>query len=379
MQQAPTQLPDVDAVPDIELLVREDKLQLLFKQSFPAMFISLATAALLCWMLQGHTSDMELLGWLAALVISTLGRLAVFATFFRTAPRGIQLLKLERRYNITLLISSTIWGVGALLVMPADELVYQAITVCILVGMAGGAASMYSARYKMAIGAMLTTLLPSTIWLFTQDSKEQFGLAVGASLFLIVMLRAAKVLADALQRNFQLSRELHSAHAAADLQAKTDPLTGINNRRAFLDQGEQIIRYCERHELELAVLVMDLDHFKSVNDTLGHLAGDTVLHHIGETMRKLFRRSDICGRTGGEEFAVILPHTSAESAIAIAEKLRRVIAETPIACGERTVAVTASIGLAAGTYDLTSLLVHADKAMYRAKEQGRNQVVRYME
>ncbi len=379
MQPAPGQLSDVDTVPDIELLVREDKLRLLFTQSFPAMFISLAAAVLLCWMLQGHTDDMELVGWLATVVIATLGRLAVFATYFRTRPNGIQLLKLERRYFVTLLISSTLWGVGALLIMPPDNLLYQAITLFTLIGMAGGAAAMYSARYQMAIGAMLATLLPSTIWLFTRDSKEQIGLAIGASLFLLVMLRAAKVLATALQRNFQLTRELHSAHAAADQQAKTDPLTGINNRRAFLDQGEQIIHYCERHELELAVLVMDLDHFKAVNDTLGHLAGDTVLHHVGETMRTLFRRSDICGRTGGEEFAVILPHTSADNAMALAEKLRRTIAETPIASGERTVTVTASIGLAAGAYDLTTLLVHADKAMYRAKEQGRNQVVRYVE
>ncbi|MBI4998461.1 MAG: GGDEF domain-containing protein [Rhodocyclales bacterium] len=377
MQAAPTPTPDAGPVPDVELLVREDKLKLLFRQSFPALFISFATALLLSWMLWGHASDVAILAWLAVLAVSTLGRLAVFLVYFRTKPAGVDLLKLERRYVFSLMVSSLIWGFGALLVMPANSLVHQAITLFILVGMAGGAISMYSARYLMAIGAMTSVLLPSTIWLYTQPGKEQLGMALGATLFMAVLVRAAKVLANALQENFQLSRELHAAHAAADQQAKTDALTGINNRRAFLDHGEQLIRYCERHELALSAMVMDLDHFKSINDSLGHLAGDTVLRQVGEIILTTLRRSDVCGRIGGEEFAVILPHTSENAALGIAEKLRRTIAETPIVCGERRLEITISIGVASGAYDLGALLAFADKAMYRAKAQGRNQVVRY--
>jgi diguanylate cyclase (GGDEF)-like protein len=275
------------------------------------------------------------------------------------------------------MVSSLIWGIGALVVMPADSMLHQAITLFVLVGMAGGAISMYSARYLMAIGAMTSVLLPSTIWLYTQPGKEQLGMALGTTLFMAVLVRAAKVLANALQANFQLSRELHAAHAAADQQARTDPLTGINNRRAFLDHGEQLIRYCERHELALSAMVMDLDHFKSINDSLGHLAGDTVLRQVGEIILTTLRRSDVCGRIGGEEFAVILPHTSENAALGIAEKLRKTIADTPIVCGERRLEITISIGVASGVYDLATLLAHADKAMYRAKAQGRNQVVRY--
>lgn len=366
-----------DTAADVALLVREDKLKLLFQQSFPALFISYATALLLSWMLWGHTSDAVLLGWLGTLAVATVLRLAVFISYFRIRPRGGDLVRLERPYVLSLLFSSLIWGIGALAVMPADSLLYQAITLYILVGMAGGAVSVYSARYPMVIAAMAAVLLPSTIWLFMQGAKEQIGLALGASMFMMVMLRAAKVLANALQSNFQLSRDLHAAHAAAEQQAKTDPLTGLANRRAFLDHGEQIIRYCERHGLPLCVLVMDIDHFKAINDSLGHFAGDTVLRQFGEILGRLFRRSDVCGRMGGEEFAVVLPHASDEDALAIAEKLRRTIAETPIACGDQRLNITVSIGVADASYDLTTLLVHADKAMYRAKEQGRNQVVRY--
>lgn len=379
MQVAPTPTPEAGSVPDVEMLVREDKLKLLFRQSFPALFISFATALLLSWMLWGHSSEVAIVAWLAVLAVSTLGRLAVFIVYFRTTPGGVELLKLERRYVFSLMVSSLIWGIGALVVMPADSLLHQAITLFVLVGMAGGAISMYSARYRMAIGAMAAVLLPSTIWLYTQSGKEQFGMALGATLFMGVLVRAAKVLANALQANFQLSRELHAAHAAADQQARTDVLTGINNRRAFLNHGEQLIRYCERHELALSAMVMDLDHFKSINDSLGHLAGDTVLRQVGEIILTTLRRSDVCGRIGGEEFAVILPHTTENAALGIAEKLRRTIAETPIVCGERHLEITISIGVASGAYDLGALLAFADKAMYRAKAQGRNQVVRYAE
>jgi diguanylate cyclase (GGDEF)-like protein len=377
MQEAP--IPDADTVPDIELLVREDKLKLLFRQSFPALFISYATALLLSWILRGHASDVALVTWLGVLAVSTLGRLAMFITYFQTKPRGAELLKLERRYGITLMLSSLTWGVGALVVMPADSLVHQAITLFFLVGMAGGAVSVYSARYPMAVGAMISVLLPSTIWLFTQSGKELLGLAIGASMFIVVMLRTAKEMADGLRRNFQLSRELHAAHAAADQQAKTDQLTGINNRRAFLEHSEQLVRYCQRHELPLAALVMDLDHFKAINDTLGHLAGDTVLRHVGEIIGTTLRRSDVCGRIGGEEFAAVLPHTSDDGALGIAEKLRKTIADMSIDCAGQRLKITVSIGVAAGAYNLAALLAHADKAMYRAKAQGRNQVVRYDE
>ncbi len=377
MQEAPTSA--VATAPDIELLVREDKLNLLFRQSFPALFISYATALLLSWILWGHASELAIVVWLVVLGISAISRLTLFLRYFRGEPRGVSLLNLERPYLVSLLASSLIWWFGALIVMPADSLIHQAITFFFLIGMAGGAASVYSARYFMAVGAMASVLVPGTIWMYTQPGTEQLGMAIGATLFMLVLLRTSKVLANALQSNFQFSRELHAAHAAADQQAKTDPLTGINNRRAFLDHSEQIIRYCERHELTLSAIVMDIDHFKNINDTLGHFAGDVVLRQVGEIIWKTFRRSDVCGRIGGEEFAIVLPHTSESDAVAIAEKLRKTIAEATFHCGEKQLTITVSIGVADASFDLTTLLIHADKAMYRAKEQGRNQVVCYEE
>ena len=370
---------DADARSDIALWVRADKLRLLFRQSFPALFISYATALLLAWMLWGHTGETALLAWLGALALATVIRLSVFLSYFRMRVRGANVLRLERPYAISLMVSSLTWGIGALLVMPADSLLHQAITLFILIGMAGGAVAVYSARFPMVVAAMAAVLLPGTLWLYLQPAREQIGLAVGASLFMLAMLRTAKVLAEALQGNFQLRHELSAAHAVAEEQARTDPLTGLANRRAFLDHGEQIIRYCERHGLSLHVIVMDVDNFKTINDTLGHSAGDAVLRDVSDTIRRLFRRSDVCGRIGGEEFAVVLPHTSERDAVAIAEKVRNTIADTDVAWGNQRLKVTVSIGVADAGFDLGALLARADKAMYRAKEQGRNQVVYYAE
>jgi len=199
-------------------------------------------------------------------------------------------------------------------------------------------------------------------------------MAIGATIFIIVTLRGAKILSDAMQRNFHLGYELKQAHEIADTLANTDVLTGINNRRAFFERGEQIVSYCERNLLPLSAIIMDVDHFKRINDTHGHHFGDMTLHKIGKILENEFRKSDVLGRLGGEEFSILLPDTALDKAQALAEKLRQVIAETPITCQDRQQSVTVSIGVASGSYDLETLLPKADAAMYQAKNQGRNRI-----
>ncbi len=360
--------------PDIDRMVRSDKLKLLYHQSVPAVFIALAAAVLLGWMLWGHTRAGAIEAWVGLLAVSSGVRVVVFLGCFRAERLGLDLLKWELPYFVTLIVSALVWGVGALVVMPAESLFHQAVTLFALLGMAGGALSTYSARRPMAVGSMLATLLPGTIWLFLQPGREQVGMAIGSAMFMVAALRATTVMEAALDSSFRLSRELHAAHEAADLLARTDALTGINNRRAFFDRGEQIVRYCERHGEALSVLLMDVDNFKSINDTLGHFVGDLVLQHVGSTLQASFRRSDVTGRIGGEEFAVLLPGTPGSEARAIAEKLRGTIAAEAIPAGERDLDITVSIGVASGGYDLVALLREADAAMYRAKAEGRNRV-----
>ncbi|MGJ4901200.1 sensor domain-containing diguanylate cyclase [Bradyrhizobium sp. HKCCYLS2058] len=160
-----------------------------------------------------------------------------------------------------------------------------------------------------------------------------------------------------------------------------DALTGALSRRAFHNEGERLRALAERHGHKLTYAMVDVDHFKSVNDTYGHAVGDLVLSRLVETWRSVLRSSDVIGRLGGEEFGILLPHTGLHDGLAVLEKMRSAAAglsiDTP--CGP--IRVTASFGAA----DLTSRLgfdamqERADMAMYSAKNNGRNQVIAWVE
>lgn len=162
--------------------------------------------------------------------------------------------------------------------------------------------------------------------------------------------------------------------------AQTDPLTGVLNRRALMERLGGELDRARRYGHAVAVLMLDLDFFKQVNDTLGHLVGDAVLRDLGELLRGAVRTADFVARYGGEEFVLVLPETNAEGAVAFADRLRERVASQPFAAGlvTRTLTLSASIGVAVfpapriGTVE--ELLAAADTALYRAKAEGRNRV-----
>jgi diguanylate cyclase (GGDEF)-like protein len=164
--------------------------------------------------------------------------------------------------------------------------------------------------------------------------------------------------------------------------AMEDSLTGVSSRRSFFLQAKQILAQTMRYGRKLSVLMFDLDNFKSVNDRFGHSMGDDILRRVAEAASGVFRSADILARYGGEEFAVLLPETDVEGAREIAERLRRVIADTsfppalPDAAMEIRVSVSVGITELIPEHDssIDHLLSRADRALYRAKRQGRNRV-----
>ena len=160
-------------------------------------------------------------------------------------------------------------------------------------------------------------------------------------------------------------------------QASTDELTGVANRRYFMAQAEQEMRRSRRFARDLSVMMIDLDHFKRVNDEHGHATGDIILQGMVKRALESLRQSDQLGRLGGEEFAVILPETGLTAATEAAERLRKHIAERPFIAGSLVIPGTVSVGVAQmnahdGTVD--GLFDRADKALYRAKKSGRDRV-----
>lgn len=159
--------------------------------------------------------------------------------------------------------------------------------------------------------------------------------------------------------------------------ATTDPLTGVFNRRTFIELAEQELARARRTDTPLSLMMLDLDHFKRVNDTYGHLVGDQVLVSFTKLVRECMRRGDLVVRYGGEEFCVLLPATPLAAATALAERIRNATASTtPTSLPFR---VTTSIGLTTYTGGastvLGDLLARADEALYRAKDEGRDRVI----
>jgi diguanylate cyclase (GGDEF)-like protein len=160
--------------------------------------------------------------------------------------------------------------------------------------------------------------------------------------------------------------------------ASTDSLTEALTRRAFKQEADQLISLATRHQHDLSCIVLDIDHFKTINDTHGHATGDEVLKAVVAACRPVLRTGDVLGRLGGEEFAILLPHIDRDGAAATAERLRTVIASQQVQNGSGIVKVTASFGLSSlsiVTKDIDTLLAQADAAMYRAKTDGRNRCV----
>ena len=186
--------------------------------------------------------------------------------------------------------------------------------------------------------------------------------------FGFVMLNSERVEADLKKAQVELQRI-----------ATTDFLTGIANSRSFLEAGEREMQRQRRYgSRPLTVLMFDLDHFKQVNDTYGHAAGDKVLVAIAAFCKKLLRDIDIFGRLGGEEFAMLLPETDLAGGRATAERLRSGVAEVPIETERAILHVTISVGVTETATDdelLETVLKRADDAMYQAKNGGRNRVV----
>lgn len=154
-----------------------------------------------------------------------------------------------------------------------------------------------------------------------------------------------------------------------------DALTGVLSRRAFKEEANRAVALARRHELDIACIVFDIDHFKGINDEHGHAAGDAVLAAVAGACKGLLRKTDDIGRLGGEEFAIVLPHTDRKGAVDAAEKLRHAIEALKVPTDAGPVDVTCSFGVAAldtEAEDIDTLLVRADAALYEAKRAGRN-------
>lgn len=270
-----------------------------------------------------------------------------------------------------LLALSIMLGNQTLALLVAFVFAFLFTCIMLALGLISAHAGQKPARYFLLaavaamVGACSTTLavsgfIPDNVWTFRAVD--------------IGMLMDATLLALALAYQFRVGQEEKSL---AEHLAKIDPLTGINNRRAFYDRATPIWHGALRHDRNLSVVLLDMDNFKRINDVWGHAHGDEVLVAAAQALMQSIRQEDVAARWGGEEFILLLPETDLREAVALAERLRIAIAGIRIARADGETACAASFGVAqrgAHHTSLDALISSADDYLYQSKNQGRNRV-----
>jgi diguanylate cyclase (GGDEF)-like protein len=230
---------------------------------------------------------------------------------------------------------------------------------------AGGAATFsdqaITATVNLPNGEWQLAAQPRGGW---PDARPNSGLFIGLSALLVLGIGA-------------LTMVVRSRGNAIEHMATTDSLTGVLSRHAFMQRAKTEIQRALRYGRPLSLIMLDVDDFKKVNDTWGHACGDAVLIGFSKRVTSLVRSSDMLGRIGGEEFAIVAPETDRQQAMSLAEHIRSGVMDLVIECGSERIARTLSCGLAqlqGADDDLTILMASADKALYQAKTEGGNRV-----
>jgi diguanylate cyclase (GGDEF)-like protein len=324
--------------------------------------LMLTAAALTGLFILGLVSQINLIGWAHGRMMITFvtGTLLLWL-LLRGSPKRFK--QVGWTYEVLSLIESA----SALVYVPVDELrvlwFYTNIPcVFILLGQRSG---------WVVTGLTLVGFLMINPQLEQPYSPSAVATAVLAMLYLGVAFHAY------VDRSMSYFKRMRDYNNQLQDMASHDPLTRVLNAGAYYRACDQQIHASQRANQSFAVLFIDLDHFKSINDTYGHAVGDDVLRAVAQTLQSAVRRSDIVGRIGGEEFSVFLPNTQVQGAQQLAETLRLAIESIHMEVDGVRLKITASIGVAAKRYEqetMQAIQQHADQAMYEAKRGGRNRV-----
>lgn len=284
------------------------------------------------------------------------------------------------------ILSGFLWGITAFLLMPAENIGHQALIIAVLVGMSAGSVVTLAAVPVALKGYLILVLVPLIIRLFMLGSVPNFALGFMSILYFYYLYSGAQYNYAALVENMQIRRSREKAKEIIEHQAYHDDLTDLPNRRLLLDRLNVAIAHATRHGHIGAVLFLDLDRFKIINDSLGHRIGDCLLVELSQRLVSNLRHEDTAARLGGDEFILLLSElggdieTATTNAKTIAEHLQEILAE-PFEIEGHHLHISFSIGIAlfpTNGDDASDLLKHADSAMYQAKAAGRNTIRFFM-
>lgn len=375
--------------------------------AFPAIF-------LMAWVHRDVTPLAYALGWVIFLTLLLLARLALSLKQFDDVESPARLLRVRNQRVVLGILYGIGWG-AVMMIFDSGQadflFMFKIATIAAVLGLTLNALSVVLPVYIGFIAPLILLLFANVLYASFLQPGERYALLIGVvvygALLVITAVNVAKLTLGALEQGYereaalnaaqashlremelrerlqeesallaQTNQSLHAANDRLTVLARQDALTGAYNRRHLMDELERQFQLRIRYRTEFSIIILDVDHFKAINDTHGHQVGDLVLIGLTRLLKDSLREIDVCGRWGGEEFLCILPNTPIPEALYCAERLRRTLEEAHLIDALPELAVTASFGV--GTYreneSIDTLLQRVDAELYAAKSAGRNQV-----
>lgn len=357
-----------------------ERLRLVYSNQPVTLIISAGAALVLVWLLRKVAPPAELLVWFGSGCLITLLRFLCYRGFRRLPDDAVDTALWRKRLDTGTAASGLFWGYAGIGLFPGD-LAHQAILALVLAGLSAGAMTSYAALRRTYLCFMLPAILPMALRMALEHSEIHYSMSALTLLFLGMVVRAAiqtdRMIGNVLKvraENAELTLALHH-------DATHDALVDLANYREFNHRLSAVAKDAARNREPYALLFVDLDHFKQINDTGGHAAGDETLRRIGCILKSQIRTSDTAARLGGDEFAIILPGCPRERAEQVAQQILGAIEDFALHWeGGKFFRVGASIGIAytnSGEYDAAAVLRAADSACYAAKKNGRGRIEVY--
>lgn len=297
-------------------------------------------------------------------------------------PQGTTVENLQRWINlhwVLVILTTGVWGtINALVLHRADFASAHLVTVIATIAFSTAFAFTFAMRLPRCVAVLCLLNLPGLAAL-AGGTQEQWPVFVCLCFYMIYLLLSCRRSHAEFLTSIRLEQELLTQRNALEQLSRTDSLTQLGNRYQFNDLFPAMVASAQRQGSALALVLLDIDYFKRVNDEHGHAAGDQCLQQFAELMRQLFRRdSDVPLRLGGEEFGVLMPGTTLEQAAQIAEQFRTRLAGIPMELNGTRLNITTSLGV--GVFDprldgdAEALYKRVDTALYQAKQEGRNRL-----
>lgn len=274
-------------------------------------------------------------------------------------------------------LSAVLWNVAVVLGCLFAPVPYEMLMLLMIVGTVTAAVLSFGSLHAIYLSYFAIMITPQIFIMLSYGDSLHYFSAVLVFAYIPFVLPVTKAMYDNQLENIRMQDSLKGKVDEFHTTSITDFLTNIYTRRYFFNIAKNHISLSIRQNRPLSLLMIDIDHFKNINDTYGHLVGDKILIEVAQALQSIIRDSDILARIGGEEFAVLLQNTSTDDTIKIAQNIRKVIEEKVFIFDDIKISVTVSIGtskLAKNIINLESLYKDADDNLYLAKKNGRNRV-----